>query len=108
MKNAFLIGLAAAAVVAGCAREEVVESQSYTYTCGKGGPTGTVSFVQSNPEVVLLSSGGETVELELVPSASGAQYKHPTEDYLVWNKSNEIMLQTPGSPEYTCSLDPAA
>jgi membrane-bound inhibitor of C-type lysozyme len=110
MKHAFWLGIAAAVIVAGCAREkeEVVESQTYTYTCGKGGPVGTVTFVQSDPEVVLISSGGETYELEQVPAASGAQYRHPTEDYMVWNQGDEMTFHAPGSSvDYTCSLDPA-
>jgi membrane-bound inhibitor of C-type lysozyme len=98
--------LAAPLMIAGCATQtpEPEPVRAYTFTCGKGAPTGTIAFSSEEPESATLTMSGQTYILPEAPSASGARYENLETGHSAWNKGNEIMLFLPSGQSYTCSL----
>jgi len=63
------------------------------------------TFINAEPNLVYLTWSGGTALLTQGESASGARYLDET-GYLLWNKGNTALFQSPGAAETTCGLTP--
>jgi membrane-bound inhibitor of C-type lysozyme len=101
-----LILLAAPLAIAACAQRapEPAPVESYTFTCGKGGPTGTIAFSPEEPGTATLTLNGQTHVLPQAPAASGARYENLESGHSAWNRGSEMQLSLPSGASYTCGL----
>lgn len=82
----------------------------FTATCQGYGKPVQVTFVNSTPSFVHITSGDVSVVLKQALSADGARYEaqFPKGQARLWNKGDTAQIAFPGGKDMNCTLKPAA